>query len=160
MSVEQESNENKYLVFQIGDGTYATPLLDVAEVIEAQDFRSVPNSADFVMGVMNLRGAIIPLVDIRRLFRLPAQDPKIKTRIAYLLFDTSMGKLSCSVDQVMAVKDIPLEDIDVKPKVHPFFAQKYLLGIAKLKDELVTVVKLSDLLSETDLVRLTDSKFA
>jgi purine-binding chemotaxis protein CheW len=142
------SNDNKYLIYSIGGESYGSPLLTVREVLEYQKPKFMPNMASHFSGVINVRGAIVGIVDLRSKFSL-SNDVNRKT--AMLLCDTPNGPIAAVVDQVDCVAGFAENEIEVKPPVQPRMSQDYLLGVAKMKSNLVTLVDLNKLLSDENL---------
>ena len=143
-------NENRYLLFNVGTELYGVPLLDIKEVIEYQEPKPVPNMVSHFTGVVNLRGAIVGVLDLRKKFGV-AQD---RTRITSMLIcETPQGTIAAVIDRVDSVAVINSDMIYIHPKVVTAFKSDYLAGIAKLPNKLVTLVALRSLISNELLVK-------
>lgn len=143
--------ENRYLLFLVGQELYGTPLLDVREVVEYQEPKFVPNMASHFAGVINILGAIIGVADLRKKF---AQKSEVSRSTAFLVCDTQQGPLAALVDKVEAVASISPSDLEPMPVVSTV-SQEYLIGIAKVKDRLVTVIKLQKAMGDESLVKVS-----
>ncbi len=141
-------NENKYLVFKIGAETYGSPLLTIREVLEYQAPKHMPNMVSFFSGVINVRGAIVGVVDLRKKL---AVDDKVGPRTAMLLCDTEQGAIVAVVDRVESVQEFAAGEVELKPPVKPQVDASYLIGVAKASASLITLLDLHRL--------LTDEKF-
>ena len=104
-----DKNTKKFLIFQLGEEHYATPLLSVKEIVEPHNYTPVPNCQPYFLGVTNLRGQILGLIDLRK--KLGFQ-PENRVRMSYMVFDTESGLLAALVDEVLSVTTIKDEDIE------------------------------------------------
>jgi purine-binding chemotaxis protein CheW len=127
----------KYLIFQLGEETYGTPLLSVREVIENKPAKAVPNSHAAFEGVINLRGDVIGVVDLRKLLRIPPRQS-----LSILVFESELGTLGGIVDRCLSVTEIPDQQVDKKGGLNHGEGRDYFLGIGKLPDGLVTLIDL------------------
>ena len=132
-------NENKYLLFYVGDEIYGVPLLDVKEVIEYQEPKTVPNMVSHFSGLINLRGAIVGVMDLREKFGISSAKSRTTSM---LICETSQGLIAAVIDRVESVTVIPSEQIEPKPPVVTKVKTDYLAGIAKVEDRLVAIITL------------------
>jgi len=125
----------KFLTFTLGHEEYGVPMLKVREIIKVMDITQVPQVPDHVLGVINLRGKVIPVIDLRRKFALPAMEHTERTCIIVADVDLSpvrvmMGIVVDSVSEVLNVSDA---DIDETPDFGGRKTTDYLLGLARVK---------------------------
>ncbi|MFK7873846.1 MAG: chemotaxis protein CheW [Oligoflexales bacterium] len=142
--------EQRYLLFSIGDTVFSTKLMEIREVISMVDYQSVPNTKPHFLGMANIRGEVVGLLDACSM--LGVQPLENQDKSAIIIFDTEHGALGIKVNEVYGVREIPLGSIDDLPQVDSVVPQKYMQGIAKLDDKLVAVVELRNLLSDEDMV--------
>ncbi len=125
----------KYLAFALGQEEYGLPVLKVREIIKVMDITHVPQVPPHVRGVINLRGKVIPVVDLRLKFGFPAQDYTERTCI--IVVDVSMGganvMMGIVVDSVSEVLNIAASDIDETPEFGDQVTTDYILALAKVK---------------------------
>lgn len=124
----------KYLTFILQGGVYGIPILGVREIIAVQPITSLPRVPSAVRGVINLRGKIIPVVDLRTCLELDAADHDRSTCIVVLdlEFDgQSTSNIGVIVNAVREVSDIAIEDLQPPPKVGDRTRSGYILGLAK-----------------------------
>lgn len=143
------SHENRYLLFELGNELYGTPLLDIREVIEYQEPKFLPNMVSHFVGVINIRGSIVGVIDLRKQFGEKINSEK---RTAMLVSETQQGTIAAIVDRVDSVVIIDPSALDEKPPFMTSVQQDYLVGVAKTKDKLVTIVELQRLLGEERLI--------
>lgn len=140
----------RYILFWVGDELYATPLLDVREVVEYIEPKYVPNTLPYFSGVINIRGGIVGVVDLRKKF---AQKTDRLKSTALLVCDTQQGVLSAVVDRVDSVVTIGDQELDRNPPVVTKISHHYLIGIAKIKSKLVTVIQLQQALGDDPITK-------
>lgn len=138
-------DEQRCLIYRIGEGLYGSPLLSVREVLEYQAPKFMPNMVRHFSGVINVRGAIVGVVDLRVKFGL---DGAVGPRTSMLLCDTDKGALAAIVDRVESVHEFSEADIDLKPAVQAKIEQQYLIGIGRKNENLVTIIDLHRSLTE------------
>lgn len=142
--------QNRYLVFTIGGESYGTPLLAVREVVEYQKPKFMPNMADHFSGVINIRGSIVGVVDLRSKFRVTTEK---ENNQSLLICDTEQGPIAAVVDKVEAVVGLDDEAIEKNPPIQSKVQQEHLIGVAKYKDQLVTVIDLLKTLSTDKITK-------
>lgn len=152
---DEENGSSRYLVFRLGNETFGTPLLGVREVVEYQSPKPVPNSVDYCLGVVNIRGEIVGVLDLRKKFGFKAD---ILPASSMLVFSTEAGSISSVVDQVEAVADIPEEEIEKKPNILTRVPMDFLLGIGRFDSKLITLIDLNKILNNEELTNLKNSK--
>lgn len=126
----------KYLTFVLGRESYGIQVLKVREIIRLTDITAVPQMPDCVRGVINLRGKIIPVIDLRVRFGLTAVDPTERTCIVVVRIASSSGcgdQVGLIVDAVEEVLHIPSADIEPTPDFAGACDTGYLLGMARVK---------------------------
>ncbi len=149
------SVRSRYLIFQLGGDVYGTPILGVREVVEPQPIKPIPNAVDHFAGVMNVRGEIVGVVDLRLRLGLVKLDVPQQSIV---IFDSAVGPVGAIVDKVEFVVDIPDSDIEKKPKIETKVPVDYLLGIGKYKDRLVSLIDFNRALGAEELSQLRSSK--
>ncbi len=142
--------DHRYLVFTLGVECYATPLLEVREVVEYQPPKIMPNMAPHFAGVINIRGSIVGVVDLRKKLSVQEQNG---AKPVLLVCDTTQGLLAAVVDRVDSVAEILDELIDKNPPVQSRIPTNYLYGVADLKGRLITVIHLQKSMSEDQISR-------
>jgi purine-binding chemotaxis protein CheW len=131
------------LVFALDDPHYALPLAIVERVIRAVEISPLPRAPRIVRGVINVQGQILPIVDIRALFRLPSRATDIGDR--FIIARTPRRVLALIVDRVIGISEVPEEKIVSAESALPF--AEGLRGVAKLEDGLVLIYDLDRFLS-------------
>ena len=139
---------NQYLVFTIDEQRYALGLSGVEKVIRAVQLDPLPEGQEMLLGVINMQGQIIPVLDIRKKFYLPHSEMDISDRI--VISRTSKTTFAFIVDTVQGVVEIPKEEVREAQKIFPNLEQ-YIDGVGKLHDDTVLIYNVDNLLSVQDV---------
>ncbi|ABA89602.1 scaffold protein CheW associated with MCPs of class 36H [Syntrophotalea carbinolica DSM 2380] len=131
--VEEDTQKDKYLTFSLAEEVYAIDICYVIEIIGILKITKVPDMPPFIKGVINLRGKVIPVMDVRARFGLPARDYDERTCVVVVnVADNAMGLV---VDHVNEVMDIPAGQVEPSPAANGHGGGKYVKGIGKIDDE-------------------------
>jgi len=148
------SKELHIVGFRIGRETFGVPIELVHEIVRVPDITAVPEAADCIEGVINLRGKIISVVDLRKRFGERQIKPHKKNRI---LVAEVQGKLvGLIVDSASEVLKVPPSEVEQPPSVFDENELNYVTGVGKLKDKLIILVDLTRVLQRGELRRLTE----
>ncbi len=155
---DNAKTEQQLVVFDLSGEDYGIDIGTVRSIIRMQEITKVPGTPDFVKGVTNLRGSIIPVVDLRKRFGLSAGDQTSESRV--VVVDISGQDIGMMVDAVTEVMRIPVSSIEPPSSVITTTDSDYLLGIAKLENRLVILLDLEKVLSEAEMGTLTEATMA
>lgn len=142
------SAREKYLSFEINEELYAVEILVVKEIIAMMKFTKVPKMPDFVKGVINLRGLVIPIVDMRLKFELPEIDYNERTTIIIGIIDDSL--IGFIVDRTADVLNISNEEMSAPPKFGTDINTEFLKSMAKTENGVVMVVDLKKVFTQSE----------
>ena len=138
-----EGNDGRYLVFRLSSELYATPLLGVREVVESYSPKPIPNTPIDFSGVVDIRGEVVGVIDLRRRFNQGDEDSPQK---ALIVFSTDSGPMAGLVDQVEAVITLDEGSIESKANIGADFKNDCVIGIGKSEKRLITLVDLHKVL--------------
>lgn len=142
--MEASANEILQLVsFNLGNEEYAVDILRVQEINRMVEITPIPNAPPHVEGVINLRGKVIPVVNLRKKFRLDAKEMDSHSRIVVVDVGTTIGLLVDSVSQVLRISP---DTVEPPPPAADNGSSKYILGIGKLADRLLLLLDIESLL--------------
>ncbi len=153
---EDSGQTNKYLLFNLEDEVYGIAISHVTEINEMQKITEVPDMPDFMRGVINLRGRVIPVMDLRLRFDMSEREYDDRTcMIIANIENTQMGFI---VDTVAEVHDILEKDIEPPPSFkNEGSANRYISGLGKLDDRVTILVDVRKLLSARDLEEVAEA---
>jgi purine-binding chemotaxis protein CheW len=137
-------NTNQYVTFSIDDEEFGIEIVKVQEIIGYTKPTHMPNAPDFISGVINLRGIIIPIIDLRKKFKLPDKEYNKYTVIVVLEIATKV--IGIIVDSVSDVLTINENDIQSVPEFNKFQTD-YLKGMGKVKDKLIILLDIDKILT-------------
>lgn len=140
------------VTFSIGVEEFGVDIIQVKEIIRTMEITKVPRAQEFVEGVINLRGKVIPIINLRRRFSLPPKEYDNHTRI--IVIEMSNMTVGFVVDSVSEVLRIPANTVEPPPPVVAGLESDYISGVGKLHDRLLILLDLDKLLSGADLEAL------
>jgi purine-binding chemotaxis protein CheW len=149
----------QYLTFFVGEEEYAVNILKVKEIIEYDTVTTVPNTSPWIRGVTNLRGNVVPVIDLAVKFGLPAS--RVSKLSCIVIVDISydgekltMGIMADSVNQVL---DFSEDEIEAPPPFGTRLKIEFLLGMGKMGKKFCLILDIDKVLSADELLALTDS---
>lgn len=149
------SHEGKYLTFVLGEEEYGLEILKVREIIGLMEITTVPQTPEFIKGVINLRGKVIPVIDLRLKFGMAEAEPTEETCIIVVdIDDTLMGIL---VDTVSEVLDIATGEIEPPPAFSSDISTEFILGMGKIKGNVKILLDINRVLSPEELVHVVSA---
>tara|TARA_R110002072_G_scaffold228234_12_gene385372 strand:+ start:4941 stop:5468 length:528 start_codon:yes stop_codon:yes gene_type:complete len=151
-AVKAAFDGGKFLSFQLSREEYGIAILKVREIIGMVEITSLPRTPDFVRGVINLRGRIIPVIDLRRKFDMEPAETTAETVI--VVVDCGNGcdssfRVGCVVDSVSEVLAIRAEDFEAPPRCANASGD-YIDGLAKLKDRVLILLDIDKVIDDID----------
>jgi purine-binding chemotaxis protein CheW len=143
----------KYLIFQLGREEFGAQVLKVREIMGIQDITSVPHTPTYVKGVINLRGKVIPVIDLRLKFGLVEAKYTMRTCIIVLQIqhENAVVLMGVIVDGVAEVLTLNAADIEDTPDFGRGVTTPYLLGMAKIKDKVKILLDIDQVLSSQEV---------
>lgn len=148
LTVSGSISEMQLVTFNLGKEEFAVPILQIQEINRLVDITKVPRSPDFVEGVINLRGKVIPIIDLRKRFGLPQAELGKYARIVVVNMDGRMVGLI--VDSVSEVLRLSEDAIEPAPPVVAGIDSEYIRGLGKLDGRLLIMLDLSKILTKEE----------
>lgn len=149
----EDTQEGKYLSFRIGNEQYGIEIKHVTEIVGIQKITEVPDMPEYVKGVINLRGSVIPVVDIRLRFHMKAIEYDDRTCVIVVSIDES--PIGLVVDAVREVISISSEMISPPPSVARGEISRYIKGIGRFENEVIILLAMDKLLFDQRLTQLS-----
>ena len=148
-AMKNKSAAGKYLTFALAQEEYGVPVLKVREIIKMMDITGVPQVPAHVKGVINLRGKVIPIIDLRLKFNLPTQDYTERTCIIVVEVELQARRimLGMIVDHVSEVLNIATDEIEPMPDFGERVDTDFMHGVAKVKGSVKLLLDLDKVLS-------------
>ncbi len=143
----------KYLTFDLAEEEYGLEILRVREIIGMMEITPVPRTPEFVLGVVNLRGKVIPVADLRLKFGLPYKEPDERTCVIVVEVQSTGSTLQMGivVDRVNEVVDVRSEDVEPTPSFGANLDTAFILGMAKVGDKVKILLDIDRVLTGSEL---------
>lgn len=156
---EEVINSNSYLSFKIGETSFCINVNKVLNILELMKITNVPQSPDYMLGVINLRGEVLPVVDARIKFGIPVKENTINTCIIVLdiAFEKEMTHIGLLVDGVMEVYEAADDSIMPPPGIGSKYKSEYIKGIFKIEDDFIMLLDIDKVFSTDELIVVNES---
>lgn len=153
LAQSEKNRGGKYLVFHLGREEFGVEVLKVREIMGLQDITAVPQTSPFVKGVINLRGKVIPVIDLRLKFGLELAEYTQRTCIVVVQVEETshplmMGVIVDGVSEVLTIQEADIEDT---PDFGDDMRVDYILGMAKLKGKVKILLDIDSVLSVSEI---------
>ena len=158
MSVPSITEISQYLTFKLEDEVFALDIAKVREVLDFTLIAKVPQTPDFMLGVINLRGTVVPVVDMRLKFGMTRTDTTVNTCIIIVEIeidgeDTVLGAL---VDSVQEVMDLDPDQIEPAPRIGTRLNTKFIKGMGKRDNHFIIILDIDKVFSSDELAMARD----
>lgn len=159
MTTGEDNNEKtddpeiQLVTFRLKDETYGINVMQVQEVLRVAEIAPVPGAPHYVLGIINLRGNVVTVIDTRTRFGLPQAEINELSRI--IVIESEAQVVGILVDSVAEVVDLHASEIDSAPNVGNEESSRYIQGVASQDNDLLIVVDLNKLLSEQEWAEMS-----
>jgi len=159
-TIETRAKPGKYLTFALGPEEFGLEILKVREIIGYIEVTAVPQTPAYVRGVINLRGQVIPVVDLRAKFAMNTEQTTTETCIIVVetVQDRAKFNTGIVVDRVRDVLDITADQIEDAPSFGASVESNFILGMGKIADSVKILLDIDRVLGTTDLTTLVDAE--
>jgi purine-binding chemotaxis protein CheW len=149
---DEDTQKDKYLTFTVGKEDYGIEISHVTEIIGIQKITDVPDMPPYIKGVINLRGKVIPVMDVRLRFRMPERE--YDDRTCTVVVSVNATPVGLVVDTVKEVVDIPENQIELPPEVAESSAQRYIKGLGKIGEDVKILLDVEKLVRHEDVAAI------
>ena len=155
MNGDEDTVSNKYLTFHLGKEDYGIEIKNVTEIVVVQKITQVPDMPEYVQGVINLRGQVIPVMDIRLRFNMEFREYDERTCVIVVsLNDIHVGLI---VDTVQEVCEILPENVSPAPRLGTSEKNRYIMGMGKIGDNVKILLNVDLLIQDDELAMLEEA---
>lgn len=160
MSSEEQTAQNQYLTFRLAEELYAVGVNRVREVLEYTPVTTVPRTAAFMKGVINLRGSVIPVADLRMKFGMEEAATTVETSIIVSEInlgeeDVVIGMIADAVEEVVRLEP---DAIEPPPRIGTSIDSQFIAGIGKLGEQFVIILDIDRIFSEEEVVAISGAE--
>lgn len=153
-AMEEDTQKDRFLTFSLGKESYGIDIKYVTEIIGIQTITRIPQLPDYVKGVINLRGKIIPVIDVRLKFRKEAREYNDRTCV--IVVDINNMPVGLIVDSVAEVMTIPEEELTEPPHMTTVWSNRYIKKIGKVGNDVKLILDCEKFLTEDELDELSE----
>lgn len=152
-NVEQAGDASQFLTFKLSGEEFAVPIMQVKEIIEYHGLTVVPMVPEFISGALNLRGSVIPVINLATKLDMPSSEETRRTSVVIMevQLDDESTVIGVMVDKVLDVIDIPEEDIDSAPSLGTRIRTDFIYGMGKLNEDFVIILAVNKILSSEEI---------
>ena len=150
----EDTQKDKYLTFIVDNGVYALEIKFVVDIIGLQEITKIPEQPNYIKGVINLRGRIIPTMDVRARFR--KEEIEYDDRSCIVVVEMKEISVGVIVDRVVEVIDISRENISKPPNFNNDFTNNYISGIGNINDRVIIILDCDRLLNYDQLSEMEE----
>ena len=153
MSVAKITEARQYLTFKMEEEVFALDVGKVREILDYTTITKVPQTPDYMKGVINLRGSVVPVVDMRLKFNMPAQDRTVDTCIIVveITIEQEQTILGALVDSVQEVFELEPSQVEPAPRIGTKLNTDFILGMGKRDDSFVIILDIDRVFSSEEL---------
>ncbi len=153
MAVASITETKQYLAFNLGEEVFAVDVSKVREVLEYVNITKMPKAPDFMRGVINVRGSVVPVVDMRLKFGMTESERTVNTCIILMEigFEDETTVLGALADSVQEVIDLEPDQIEAAPKIGSKWKTEFIKGIGKNNDEFIIILDIDRIFSSDEL---------
>ncbi|MBU3111747.1 chemotaxis protein CheW [Clostridium lacusfryxellense] len=142
----------KILIFSINNEFYATNIIEVERILEYEKSTKIPDSPEFVEGVINYEDKILPVITLSKRFNLPSTDVQKESKI--IVTKQNDSKIGIIVDFVSEVKDVLAQDIENSPEIVGGISKRYIKGLIKFDGKIIIYLNMSTILTEDEKIQI------
>ncbi len=152
INLENTTKGNQYLTFNLNDETYAVEILKVQEIRGWSEPTQIPNAPNFIRGVMNLRGAIVPILDLH--YRFNMNETEFTKNTVIIVVNVQDRTIGMVVDNVADVIDLNIESVKKSPDFGTSIDSSFIHGLSEVNNEMVIILNIDAMLQSCELVEI------
>lgn len=147
-----DEKQLQLVTFRLGNELYGVDIMSVKEIVRIQPIRPIPNAPNYMVGILNLRGAIIPIIDLHRRFHIGfanGQDELDELESGFIILNINNVQMGIIIDRVSRVAAVDSSEVQVAPRMSGGIGSEYIRGVVRNDDGYLIIL---------DIVRLFDPK--
>ncbi|MCP4109464.1 MAG: chemotaxis protein CheW [Desulfobacteraceae bacterium] len=153
MNETKKKESGQYLTFRLGDEMFSLNIVQVREILDLSRITKIPGTPDFMIGVINVRGRVVPVIDLHIQFGMPGTENTPETRIIIMevLLNGETTVLGALADSVHEVTELDSEQIEKPPKIGDRWRTEFVKGLGRQKDQFIIILDIDQVFSEEEL---------
>jgi len=152
------SDQSQLVTFQLGEELYGINIMDVKEIVRVQNTRGLPNAPGYVEGIFNLRGEIIPIINLHKRFHLKKAVGSEEDELlsGFVIIDIDGMKLGVIIDRVSRVVTIEKEDVQPPPQMLTGIGAEYIQGVIRQESGYLIILNIRELFNPRELQKIAE----
>jgi len=152
------ADQNQLVTFQLGAELYGINIMEVKEIVRAQEVRSIPNAPIYVEGIFNLRREIIPIINLHKRFHLKKVNHSEEEELlsGFVIIDIDGMKLGIIIDRVSRVVTIEKEDIQPPPQMVSGIGAEYIRGVVRQGEDYLIILNIREIFDPRELQKIAE----
>ena len=152
------SDQSQLVTFQLGEELYGINIMDVKEIVRVQEIRTIPNAPGYVEGIFNLRGEIIPIINLHKRFHLKkvfvSEEDELLS--GFIIIDIDGMKLGVIIDRISRVVAMEKENIQPPPQMLTGIGAEYIQGVVRQEEAYLIILNIRDLFNPRELQKIAE----
>ena len=153
---QTDSQEQQYIMFTVADQKFAVDIMQTREIINMTELTDMPSSPDFIKGVVNLRGEIVPIVDLERRLDVSSLERSAEKNQRIIIVSIDENLVGMQVSRVEGIIRLDADDVGEAPEITRGIHENYIDGVGKLEEELVVILDLAGVLTAAEVEELEE----
>ena len=152
------SEQSQLVTFQLGEELYAINIMDVKEIVRVQEIRALPNAPSYVEGIFNLRGEIIPIINLHKRFHLKKAFNSEEDELlsGFIIIEVDKMKLGVIIDRISRVVSIEKDNIQPPPQMLTGIGSEYIQGVVRQEEGYLIILNIIDLFNPRELQKIVE----
>ncbi len=147
------------VTFQLGEELYGVNIMDVKEIVRLQNVRVIPNAPYYVEGIINLRGEIIPIIDLHKRFRInPLPKEEVDFDGGFIILNIDNNKIGIIIDKVARVVPVRSEEVKEPPQMISGIGSEYIEGVIREENAYLIMLNIRKLFNANELMKIIDNQ--
>lgn len=156
-----DDGQLQLVTFKLGDELYGVNIMDVKEIVKIQNIRAIPNAPYYMVGILNLRGEIIPIIDLHRRFHIGADDGNVELdelESGFIILNISGMQIGIIIDRVSRVVQVQRADIQEPPQMMGGIGSEYITGVVQNADGYLIILDSLKLFEPKELQKIINNQ--
>lgn len=154
-----ENTSLQLVTFQLGDELYGVDIMDVKEIVKTQVVRPIPNAPFYVEGIINLRGEVVPIINLHKRFyikKMAVSDSDIEDDGGFIILDIEGNKIGIIIDRIARVIPVDTDEIKPPPQMVTGIGTEYIQGVVRQDNSYLIILHTRKLFSSKELQKILD----
>lgn len=156
-----DDSQFQLVTFHLGEELYGVNIMDVKEIVKLQSIRAIPNAPYYMVGILNLRGEIIPIIDLHRRFHIGTENGDVELdelESGFIILNISGTKIGIIIDKISRVVSVNTSDIQDPPQMMGGIGSEYINGVVRNEDGYLILLNTQKLFEAKELQKIIESQ--